>query len=80
MTRTKNKTRAMTIKYWLTLSEGSRRRALTYCFPIHKSIVNMLMDQSPDRKDPWWQLVFKKVRIPEEGSAYKTVVNQTYPM
>lgn len=76
-TKTKAKTRAMTIKYWLSLSEGSKKRALTYVFPIHKSIVEMLMDQTPSRKDHWWQYVFKKVRIPEDGSSYKTVINNS---
>ena len=76
-TKTKAKTKAMTIKYWLQLSDGSRRRALTYVFPIHKSIVEMLMDQTPSRKDHWWQYVFKKVRIPEDGCTYKTVINNS---
>ena len=76
-TKTKAKTKAMTIKYWLKLSEGSRRRALTYVFPIHKSIVEMLLSQTPSRKDHWWQYVFKKVRIPEDGCTYKTVINNS---
>ena len=76
-TKTKAKTRAMTIKYWLQLSEGSKKRALTYVFPIHKSIVEMPLNQNPDRKDHWWQYVFKKVRIPEDGCTYKTVINNS---
>ena len=76
-------TTKMTLKYWNSLSEGSRRRALTYVFPIHKATVDMLMDEKPDPKDnPWWGLVWKKVRIPEPDEKgyrfYKTVVNQTY--
>lgn len=75
------KTRKMTIGYWNSLSEGSRKRALTYCFPIHKSIVDMLLQEKPskvnDRRSFWYD-VFKKVRIPSDTSFYKTVVNNAY--
>ena len=54
---------------------------MTYCFPINPSTVEMLMNEKPDPKDQaWWAYVFKKVRIPEEGCCYKTVVNKTYLM
>ena len=77
------KTKRMTLKYWASLSEGSKRRALTYVFPLHKSTVDMLMNDEPNPKDdPWWGLVWRKVRIPEADSNgyrhYKTVVNHTY--
>ena len=72
------KTKKMTLKYWNALSDGSKKRALQYCFPIHPAIVEMLMEEKPDMKSDWWQLVFKKVRIPAPGSFYKTVVNNTY--
>ena len=72
------KTKEMTLKYWAALSESSKKRALQYCFPIHKAIVEMLMNEKPDQKSGWWQMVFKKVRIPAPGSYYKTVVNNTY--
>ena len=39
------KTKKMTLKYWNSLSEGSKKRALTYCFPLHKATVD-----SPTRK------------------------------
>ena len=69
------KTKKMTLKYWNSLSDSSKKRALQYCFPIHKAIVEMLMNEKPDLKSGWWQMVFKKVRIPGPGSYYKTVVN-----
>ena len=73
------KTKKMTIKYWNSLSESSRKRALQYCYPIHPAIVEMLMNEKPDLKSEWWKMVFKKVRIPSPGSSYyKTVVNNTY--
>ena len=48
------KTKKMTIKYWNTLSEGSRKRALQYCFPIHPATVEMLLDDKPRKDDAWW--------------------------
>ena len=72
------KTKKMTLKYWNSLSAGSKKRALQYCFPIHPAIVEMLMNEKTDLKSDWWQMVFKKVRIPAPGSYYKTVVNNTY--
>ena len=83
-----NKTKRMTLKYWKSLSEDSRKRALTYVFPTMPACVDMLLgDSKPDPKDDhWWQIVFKKVRQPiptdydrEVGyMPYKTVVNRTY--
>ena len=72
------RTKKMTLKYWNSLSAGSKKRALQYCFPIHPAIVEMLMNEKTDLKSDWWQMVFKKVRIPAPGSYYKTVVNNTY--
>ena len=76
------RTRKLTIKYWNSLSEGSRKRALQYCFPIHPATVEMLLNDKPRKDDSWWQYVFKKVRIPEADANgyrhYKTVVNKTY--
>ena len=40
------KTKKMTIKYWNSLSDGSKKRALQYCFPIHPAIVEMLMEET----------------------------------
>ena len=72
------KTKKMTLKYWASLSEGSKRRALTCAFPLHKPVVDMLMDEKPDSKNsPWWKIVWTKVRIPIGGYS-KTVVNNTY--
>ena len=78
-----SKTSKMTLKYWNSLSEGSKRRALTYVFPLHKACVDMLMDDKPNPKeDPWWKIVWKKVRMPQAAEKgyrhYKTVVNHTY--
>ena len=77
------KTKKMTIKYRNSLSDDSKRRALTYVFPLHKATVDMLMNDTPNPKDDaWWGYVWKKVRIPEPDEKgyrfYKTVVNHTY--
>ncbi len=71
-------TKRMTLKYWATLDEGSKRRALTHVFPINNPIVQILLQEKPDKKKTLWQLVFKEVRIPEDSSHYKTVVHKTY--
>ena len=68
----------MTLKYWATLDEGSKRRALTHVFPINNPIVQILLKEKPDKKKTLWQLVFKEVRIPEDSSHYKTVVHNIY--
>lgn len=78
-----SKTSKMTLKYWNSLDEGSKRRALTCVFPLHKPVVDMLMDEKPDPKDnPWWKIVWEKVRIPQADANgyrhYKTVVNKTF--
>lgn len=71
-------TKKMTLKYWGSLDEGSKRRALTRVFPINNSIVQILMNEKPDKKKTLWQLVFQEVRIPEDSSHYKTVVHNNY--
>ena len=72
----------LTIKYWKSLDEGSRRRALTCVFPLMPSVVDMLLNDEPKKDDCWWKLVFKKVRVPEPDANgyrhYKTVINHTY--
>lgn len=75
----KEKTKKMTLSYWKGLSNDSKFRALTYVFPLEASLVRMLQNEKPQPKQsPWWQLVWKKVRIPADHSHYKTVVNDTY--
>jgi hypothetical protein len=72
----------MTIKYWNSLEEGSRKRALQFCYPTLPATVEMLLNDKPRKDDPWWKRVFDKVRIPEADANgrqyYKTVVDHTY--
>lgn len=68
----------MTHKYWNSLDKGSKKSALISVFPLHQSIADMLINEKPNSKSPWWKIVFSKVRIPEDNSHYKTVVNNTY--
>ena len=72
------RTRKLTIKYWNSLSEDSRKRALMYCFPINSEIADMLLGDKPQKDNPWWKRVFDMVRVPEANSSYKTIVNHTY--
>lgn len=68
----------MTLKYWVTLDEGSKRRALSHVFPLNEPLVQILLNEKPDKKKTLWQIVFQEVRIPEDNSHYKTVVHNTY--
>ena len=70
-------TRKMTLKYWNSLSKGSKERALHYVFPTMKCTVEMLLDEQPNLKNDLWKFVWRKVRIPND-SYYKTVVNGAY--
>ena len=72
------KTKKMTIKYWNTLSVGSRKRALQFCYPTLPAAVDMLLNEKPNKTDSWWKYIFDKVRIPNGDSYYKTVVDHTY--
>jgi len=68
----------LTQRYWNSLSEGSRKRALTHVFPLQTGLVDMLVNETPNLESPWWKIVFRKARIPEDHTHYKTVINQTY--
>lgn len=70
-------TKKMTLKYWSSLSKGSRERALHHVFPTMKFTVEMLLDEQPNLKNDLWKYVWRKVRIPND-SYYKTVVNGAY--
>ena len=71
------RTKKMTIKYWNSLEEGSRKRALQFCYPTLPAAVDMLLNEKTKKDNPWWKRVFDMVRIPEANSCYKTVVNKT---
>ena len=72
------RTKKMTIKYWNSLEEGSRKRALQFCYPTLPATVDMLLSEKPKKDNPWWKRVFDKVRIPDKDSVYKTVIDHTY--
>lgn len=71
-------TRRMTLKYWATLEEDSKRRALTHVFPGNAPLVRILLTEKPDKDNTLWQIVFREVKIPDESSHCKTVVHKTY--
>lgn len=70
-------TKAMTIKYWNSLSEGSKKRALTSVWALQPNVVSILLnDNKPNpKKNPWWKLTFNKVRATSAESHYRTYVN-----
>lgn len=70
--------RKITKKYWNTLSEGSKKRALTACFPNNPVTVQMMAEEEPDTKSGLWKIAFSMIRVPDADSHYKTVVNRTY--
>ena len=76
------KTKKLTIKYWDSLEEGSKKRALTYVFPLSPATEATVLNDKPKKNDPWWTMVFREVRIPEPDSNgyrhYKTVIRNTY--
>lgn len=73
----KEKTKKMTLTYWKGLSEGTKKRALTYVFPTQPACVNMLLNEKPNVKQShWWQMVWKTVSIPTDQSHYKVVINK----
>lgn len=68
----------MTLEYWASLEHGCKKRALTHVFPCNTPLVQILLNEKPDKDNTLWQVVFKEVRIPENTSHYKTVVHKTY--
>ncbi len=71
-------TKKLTVKSWNSLSEGSKKRAITCVFPLMRGSLDYLAYEKVDLTDTWWKLIFRKVRVPEDCSCYKTVINHTY--
>ena len=46
-------------------------------FGNQHGIINMLLNEPPNKKSPFWKIVFSKVKISEDNH-YKTIVNGTY--
>lgn len=72
------RTRKMTARYWNSLCRGSKERALSFVFGYQKAWIDVCLSEKPDLKDGVWQMIFRKVRIPEDHTHYKTVVNNTF--
>ena len=67
----------MTQKYWKSLSEDSKYRALCFVFGQNTLSAEMYSKETPNLKDPMWRLIFRKIRQAGDGF-YKTCVNRTY--
>ena len=69
--------KSLTIKYWNTLERSSKERALSMVYGNQYGIINMLLNEKPHKKNPFWKIVFSKVKIAEDEH-YKTIVSGTY--
>lgn len=86
MARNAKSTKKLTLRYWKSLDRGSRERALQFCFPTQRPIVDMLLDESPNTeeiKNGLWSIVFSHIReaLPDSTGRrhYKTVhLNKTW--
>lgn len=72
------KSKKLTIKYWNSLGNGTKKRAITCVFPLMKGSLDYLANEKPDLNDIWWKLIFKKVRIPADPDYWKLIINGTY--
>ncbi len=69
--------KSLTIKYWNTLERSSKERALSRVYGNQHGIINMLLSENPNKKSPFWKIVFTKVKIADDGH-YRTIVDGTY--
>lgn len=69
----------MTKKYWDSLSEDSRYRALRKVLSNFPDTVNRDYAKQKAKDLDWlWEIIVRHVRIPEDNSWYKTVIDKTY--
>ena len=71
--------RNMTMKYWDSLSEDSRYRALRKVFSNFPDTVNRDYAKEKAKDLDWlWDIIVRHVRIPLDNSHYKTVIDKTW--
>lgn len=68
----------MTASYWNSLCRESKERALSFVFGYQKTWIDLCLSEKPDLNDGVWKMIFRKVRIPEDHTHYKTSVNNTF--
>lgn len=68
----------MTKKYWHALSVESRHRALWILYHGSPASDWYAKEDNPNLKDDEWRYIFRKIKIPDDCSHYKTVINKTY--
>jgi len=71
--------KTMTIKKWISLSESTRRRALTAVFPSQHPLVEMMLDETPNPSHPLWKVALSRIKDADD-SHYKTYIDKTYYM
>lgn len=73
------KTRKITKRYWDSLSEGSRYRALRKVFSNFSDSINHEYAKVKAKDLDWiWSIIEKHVKQPIGESYYKTVIDHTY--
>lgn len=73
-------TKKMTKKYWDSLEEGSRYRALRKVFSNFPDDVNREYAKEKAKNLDWmWEIIIRHVRQPVNGTgSYKTVIDKTW--
>ncbi len=72
-------TKQITMKYWDSLSEGSRYRALRKVFSNFPDDVNHDYAKEKARDLDWmWEIIKRHVKQPTIETHYKTVIDKTW--
>jgi len=72
-------TRRITQKYWDSLSEGSRYRALRKVFSNFSDSTNHDYAKEKAKDLDWmWEIIQRHVKQPLDSSHYKTVIDRTW--
>lgn len=72
----------ITMKYWNSLEEGSRFRALRKVFSNFPDSINhdYAKEKAKDLDDWIWQLIQRHVKQPIGEKHYKTIIDNTWLM
>lgn len=72
-------TKRLTKKYWDSLSEGSRYRALRKVFSNFSDSINRDYAKQKAKELDWeWDILVRHVKEPIDSSHYKTVIDRTW--
>lgn len=72
-------TKRLTKKYWDSLSEGSRYRALRKVFSNFPDSINRDYAKQKAKALDWeWDIIQRHIKEPTDSNHYKTVVDRTW--